>query len=276
MLSSARLAFLFGLFLFATPCFAQAQEEIGFVDEVVGTWLVAGDTVRLARAVHLGDEFVLESATPRPQVLSVVLYDGQRLEHVCHSLSCDNPFSPGDHYRPQSLSDDLSRVFAAVAGVFRSAGASREVELIGRGVRGPREAVVELSNERLDLTPFLGNLPKGSYALVITRLVRPVAHNELELDWDPDAPRESGSVEASSFGTGLHEIAIEPTSTEVRTPPTSYWVLLADSGSYSLLADDFEKARGLVEAWELPPNSSPVREFLRAYLKFLSDRTELP
>ena len=137
---------------------------------------------------------------------------------------------------------------------------------ITRGLRPPRELVLELSDGQIDLGPLFRDVDEGVYDLVLdpisisaeTTASSPIT---LSVSWVPNQPSR---VAAPSLRPGLFEASVQSLQLE------EVWVLVAPPTDYRRDASDLEDAAQLTQGWQLSP--ADLHGFLRTYLASLASK----
>ncbi|UCG75243.1 MAG: hypothetical protein JSV95_10975 [Gemmatimonadota bacterium] len=261
--------------------------ELGYVSHVAGTWLIAGDTVRLYRRISEEDSLsvvfgsaVAPAAATSLDVtpsLAVVAMTGQRIRFLCDAAeACSRPLVPADSLeRSSGLLAFAGRIVQAVGSLIE-----REkpdvVSTISRGGPQIQEAVVATEDGTLSLQPVLAGLASGTYRIVAYRLVeidRPESDPRLsaEIAWDP-ARASSSSIQAPRVDPGLYQIDVSTVS-GLFSPVSTAWALVVEAVEAEPLQQRLAEAVAITEGWSGEPPDSEVRAFLRVYLRHLADST---
>jgi hypothetical protein len=137
---------------------------------------------------------------------------------------------------------------------------------ITRGVRPPRELVLEFADGEVDLGPLFEDVGDGVYELVlepVSTSAVPTASSvfTVPVSWGPGHPSR---VAVPGLEPGLFEVGVE------KLQMNEVWVLIAPSSDYRRDASDLEDATRLARAWQLSP--SDLHGFLRTYLASLASR----
>lgn len=250
---------------------ASGSEALGYVSHVEGTWLLAGDTVRLYRRLHVGDSLRVAPGSQTTPSLAAVLTTGQRVRFLCDLPdACAGPLVPADSVRRRSA------ILAFAGRVVRAVGFLMErdrpvvVSTISRGGPPVREAVIVLSDGTLDPRHALADASPGTYRLTFVSLTedsddrQPVLTDEV--DWDPAglAPLSAGEL-----APGLYRLDVARAG-GLFPSPASAWVLVAESDTAGRLDRLFREALAITSEWPTEAESE-ARAFLRTYLRHLSE-----
>jgi hypothetical protein len=243
-----------------TAAAAGGQDDVGFVLEMRGQWLVEGTP---PRAIAEGDRLPAE-AKVRPKepdakakkkggaapALTVSLYTGKAAVYT------------GPATLPPRPSASLAnRVWEVVTGK----GMGGYAHLLSRALGD--DAVARLDGETLDLTPVLKGPATDDYRLRFDRLVPGGGGAPVEVK----VARGATSCRADGLLPGLYEVTV--LASEGREAGRT-WVLFTPPSGYDRAARTYAEAVALSEKWD--PNVSPraVTRFRRACLWSLAEHPE--
>jgi hypothetical protein len=250
---------------------SQAEDYLGYVSHVEGSWVIAGDRVFPYRAIHRGDSLGVDLSGIGTPALAIVLVSGERIRFLCDvPIACARPLIPEDSVRADGLLDDVSRVARAVLALVQD-GKGQAVHTISRGGQWREDGVASISPQGLDFSQVLGSRPPGRYRIA-ARAVRddgtidPAVVFGTTVERTGDGWAHAAVPKATS---GLYRLEL----TEIGGPPAPIatpWVLVVGTPRFPDVAQAFAAAVSIAERWP-DASETEVRGFLRAYLLHLAE-----
>jgi hypothetical protein len=251
-------------------------ENVGLVLKVKGEWFLNGKAVvagealpaggKIFHAPKKGDESSLDQVT-------VVLFDG-KLE----SRSWEKAETWNDPIQLPAATKDVpspwKRIVAAVMGVFPGH-PEKYTQMSVRGSAADlRDAVVELKDGQVNLTPAFKHMTKGTYLLSFQpRDVTKESRGQSALkpalfDWDPNEPLP---LRVNGLRPGLYYLSLlSAQSEDPQIRGAKAWVLVSDDARFEQTATAFQQGVALTEQWGQEAPADAARSFLRAYLDSLA------
>jgi hypothetical protein len=146
------------------------------------------------------------------------------------------------------------------------------VSFISRG-GGLQEAVVTPKDDKIDLSPAFANMPNGKYLLRF----RPVSRkpetrddslNMVPFNWDRRNPI---SLSVKGLTPGTYEMQLlNLEDKELLEPGTEAWILVTNAADYEKSHCAYLQAVAMTSQWDKDTKPATIRDFLRAYLDYLS------
>jgi hypothetical protein len=239
-----------------------AAKNIGFVLDVSGQCFLNGAARPLEAGQRLPAGAVLRFPThyASSDYVNIALRDGTKFAVHCDEPSkCDSPIrlpaaSEGNHIMQTILDSLLPQ-------------GRQYVVPITRGLRPPRELVLEFAAGEVDVSPLFADEREGVYDLVLDPISTPAAPAAsssitLSVAWGPG---HSPKVAAPGLRAGLFEASVPQLQMD------QVWVLIAPSADYRRDADDLDDAARLARGWQLGP--ADLHGFLRTYLASLASQS---
>jgi hypothetical protein len=259
--------FRYGLLLLLTMTASPAwgadavPRNVGFVLDLSGQCFENGST----RPLEVGQRLLTGATLQFPaqykstDYVEIALRDGTKLSVHCSELRrCDSPIRIPGTTESNSI---MRTVLDSLLPQDR-----QYVVPITRGLRPPRELVLELADGEVDLGPLFRDVGEGIYELVLD----PVSFSAeatasspitLSVSWGPDHPSR---LAVPALVPGLFEASVEKLQMD------EVWVLIAPSADYGRDASDLKDAAQLARGWKLSP--AELHGFLRTYLAGLASK----
>ncbi|MGA9998433.1 MAG: hypothetical protein WBP93_23670 [Pyrinomonadaceae bacterium] len=257
----------------------QAQQTFGYVLDLRGDWTLNGGA-KLSKGSSLSVGGVITAANPSDSSSYIVV--ANRSGNIFEKRNCSNAGEcnkaiqlPRAIENQQSLTTRL--IGAAMALVSNEPG--KYASFVSRGAE-LQEAVIKLSDQKLDLSPVFKNMQGDKYLVRFEKIgkdKKSVAQplKPVPFIWDSKKPEP---LVAGEIGPGLYRVSIldvsllEPDGTNESTGNEA-WVLITAPTDYAKAAPSFDDAVKMTRQWG--PNVKPnaVRSFLRASLEFITTQS---
>jgi len=257
---------------------ASAQQKIGYVLAMEGTWTLSGDTPEVILGQSLPAMGLLVNPTPRDGD-NIVVADlrGEVIKTVrCKNGACRECRQLGGCYDPiqqlpavadktTTFGTTLSAVLELFAGkpdrysVHRVRGA----EPIGRAA-----GVAQLEGSTVEISYFMEGLDKGSYEVQAASLVgaggneRNWRSSATTVNWNPG---NSVPLVLKGIQPGLYLLSFGNKGTSGFA-----WVLLCDSRAYPSAVASFDGFSKQMEIWGDSVSENMKKSYQRAYLDYLA------
>lgn len=274
-LSKAR--FLAVVLALSCSC-ALAQQKVGYVLEMEGTWTLRASSQPLSIGQALPGAGLLVNPNPLDHdLITVANLRGEVIKTIrCRSGVCGECRESGGCYDPiQPLPDTrggtsaFSATLDAVLELFAGKPDRFSIHRVrGIGLSITRDGVARLDGTTVDVRYFLEGQEKASYELWFVASSEEAQSKKewksspIALNWNPG---EAAAVVVNGIQPGLYEMHVQK-SEEV----SSAWVLLCDSTTYPLMTTSFEEFLRQTSAWGNSVTSDTKRSYQRAYLEYLS------
>ena len=238
-----------------------APRNVGFVLDLSGQCFENGSTRQLEVGQRLltGATLKFPAQYKSTDYVEIALRDGTKLSVHCSELRrCDSPIRIPGTTEGNSI---MRTVLDSLLPQDR-----QYVVPITRGLRPPRELVLNLADGEVDLGSLFEGVSEGVYELVLD----PVATSAdstasspitLSVSWGPD---HQSRAAVPGLVPGLFEASVEKLQMD------EVWVLIASSADYRRDASDLQDAVRLANGWQLSP--SDLHAFLRTYLASLASK----
>jgi hypothetical protein len=238
-----------------------APRNVGFVLDLSGQCFQSGST----RPIEVGQRLLTGATLHFPaqykstDYVEIALRDGTKLSVRCSELRrCDSPIRiPGATEGNSVMQTILDSLLPQDR---------QYVVPITRGLRPPRELVLEFADGEVDLGPLFEGVGEGVYELVLDPISTSAARTAaspitVSVSWGPDHPSR---VAVPRLGPGLFEASVQKLQMD------EVWVLVAPPADYRRDATDLEDAARLARGWQL--SASNLHGFLRTYLASLASK----
>jgi hypothetical protein len=238
-----------------------APRNIGFVLDVSGQCFQNASTypLQVGQRLPAGATLHFPAQYKSTDYVEIALRDGTKLSvHCSEPRRCESPIHiPGATEGNSVMQTILDSLLPQDR---------QYVVPITRGLRPPRELVLEFVDGEVDLGPLFEDVDEGVYELVLdpisisaeTTASTPIT---LSVSWIPDHPSQ---VAAASLRPGLFEASVQSLQLD------EVWVLVAPATDYRRDASDLEDAAQLAGGWQLSPAN--LHGFLRTYLASLASK----
>ena len=266
------------LFLCCLSTIALAQESVGYVLELQGTWATTDGPGKLGRGDSIpGGVLIRNSSTTPSDGDRIVVADlkGDIIKRIrCKSGICTECRDSGVCYDPiQPLPDAgpqtsiLAAAFHGLMTLFASQPDRYSVHRV-RGISIP-DGIAQISNDYLDISSIFKTAPKGSYFFTLRQIPREGSSNiggsdRQALEWDPI---HSEQISIKGVHIGLYEGALEWSG-----GATSFWVLITTPQRYPDCETAFRQLASKVEAWGPDVSGDSRLAYERAYLAYLASQ----
>jgi len=274
-LSNAR--FLTVVLALSCSC-ALAQQKVGYVLEMEGTWTLRANSQPLSMGQALPRAGLLVNSNPLDNDYIVVAnLRGEVIKTIrCRSGVCGECRESGGCYDPiQPLPDAgggtsaFSATLDAVLELFTGKPDRFSIHRVrGIGFSITRDGIARLDGTTVDVRYFLDGQEKASYELWFAaspgeaQSKKEWKSSPIALNWKPG---EAAAVVVNGIQPGLYEMRVRH-SGEV----SSAWVLLCAPAMCSLMTTSFEEFLHRTNAWGDSVTSDTKRCYQRAYLEYLS------
>jgi len=235
--------------------------NIGFVLDLSGQCFQTGSARPLEVGQRLPAGAILHFPTDHKSTdyVEIALRDGTKLSvHCSERRRCDSPISiPGATEGNSVMQTILDSLLPQDR---------QYVVPITRGLRPPRELILEFVDGEVDLGPLFEDVGEGVYELVLDPIsisaeMTASTPITLSISWGPGHPSQ---VAAPSLRPGLFEASVQSLQLD------EVWVLVAPAIDYRRDASDLEDAAQLAQGWQLSP--ADLHGFLRTYLASLASK----
>lgn len=269
------LCVLLAAFCLSSSVKAQ-QRAIGHVLDVEGDWYLDG---RSGQSLSKGDGLpasgVIRIRSPSRYALIVIKYsdNSQTIVKRCRNPGeCEQPILlPRAVQREASYLEILGD---ALFGWFRrnpANGASNA----GRSADGAlREAVLQIKDGQVDLTPVFTEMNNGAYDVRLKRrmpdgkMADVGSGNPINVQWHSGI---ATATPAANLQSGLYEVVLlEKRGAEYKPTLTTAWFLAGNLEQYARTIAPFYEAMRLTTTWKDNVSEGTVRDFLRAFLIHLA------
>ena len=258
---------------------ASAQQKIGYVLAMEGTWTLSGDTHALTLGQSLPATGLLVNASPRNGD-DIVVADlrGEVIKTVrCKDGVCRECRQLGGCYDPiqqfpavPDKTTAFGTTLSAVLELFAGKPDRYSVHRVRGGQPIGRAAgVVQLKGSAVEIGYFMEGLEKGSYEVQLASLVG-VSGNERKwrssvttVNWNPG---NSLPLVLKGIQPGLYLLSFENRGTSGFA-----WVLLCDSGGYPSALASFDGFSKQMEMWGNSITENTKKSYQRAYLDYLAN-----
>ena len=281
-----RLLRLVAATVLAGFCSASAQQKIGYVLAMEGTWTLSGDTHALTlgqslpamgllvnSAPHNGDNIVV--ADLRGEVIRTVRCKNGTCRECRQLGGCYDPIQqlPAVADKTTAFGTTLSAVLELFAGKPDRYSVHRV-----RGGESTRRAagVAQVEGSTVEISSFMEGLEKGSYEVQVASLVR-VGGNERKwrssattVNWSPG---NSVPLVLNGIQPGLYVVSFENNKDTF----SFAWLLLCDPGAFPSAVASFDGFSKQMDVWGDSVTENTKKSYQRAYLDYLSsNRPSLP
>ncbi len=274
------------LALFVLPgVYAAEPQQIGFVLEMKGDWLVNGAPIKgpgqgLPPAAVIALKSQKNIRTGEELRITIILLNNQSIPLTCHSEeSCKN----ARFTLPASLNREspaLDRLWAAskrliwqdperyVPGLARS-GDSKSEKL--------RDRVLLLDNDRLSIGDWFKAVEPANYSLVLVDFNREGATRSpavIPVTWTGD---HDATVTVPNLKPGLYGARLMPAGRSAvgqKAIGDDAWVLLSGPGTYDKHSTDYESCAASTSKWEASPVG--IKTFDRVCMDIIAAPAKVP
>jgi hypothetical protein len=257
---------------------ASAQQKIGYVLAMGGSWALSGDTHALTLGQSLPAMGLLVNSTPRDGDNIVVAdLSGEVIKTVrCKNGACRECRQLGDCYDPiQRLPVEADKTttfgttLSAVLDLFAGKPDRYSVHRVRGGESIGRAAgVAQLEGSTVDISRFMEGLHEGSYEVEVASLSRV---EEKERKWRSGSttvnwnPGNSVPLVLKGIQPGLYVLSFEDKVTSGFA-----WVLLCDPEAYPSTVASFDSFSKQMEVWGDSVTENSKKSYQRAYLDYLA------
>ena len=279
-LTGCRVALI--VFLLAT--YAQAQQRVGYVLEIKGTWTLQGGSKLLFQGEGVPAGGVIRNQSPSDYD-RIIIFDlnGNPLKHIkCRSGSCNECRKSGACYDPvQPLpAVEAKPGFAAVfVDVVMKLIVGEPDRYSVHRVRGGKlaDGVAQLTGGQLDLSSIFGEQEKDQYYLRFKSVKSEAGsagsreQEPIIFEWDPAKP---SPVSVGKLQPGLYELVLlEGDPNGYTATGISAWTLVSSPDDYEKVSSFFRQASALAQKWQDQVSLEVANGYLRAYLDSLAGQS---
>jgi hypothetical protein len=259
-------------------CVALAQQKVGYVLEMEGTWTAAGTPESLTMGQSVVGGIVVTNPNPADgdHIVIANLHGDITKTIRCVSGVCRECRESGACYDPiqplPSISEStstISTVFTAVLELFAGKPDRYSIHRVrGSGFVIPRNGVVRFDHSVVDVSDFLEGQEKGLYEFQFVLLSgqgssRHEAKSSLNsFDWSPGG---KAAFVIEGVDPGLYEMRINRGG-----ETSSAWVLLCNAASYPASAASFRAFARQTDSWGASVTQATKQAYQRAYLEYLA------
>ena len=257
---------------------ALAQQKVGYVLQIEGTWTLRGASQPLALGQSLPEMGLLRNPSPRDRD-NIVIADlrGEVIKNIrCKSGVCKECHESGGCYDPvqplpaagvkaTAFGTTLSAVLELFAGRpdRYSMHRARGSEALGKD-----SGVARLEGSTVDVSYFMHGLEKGSYEVQLISLAVVSGSGQewrsavTTVNWNPG---ESVPLVLKGIQPGLYLLSFEH-----KSALGFAWVLLCDSAAYPSVVASFEGFAKQMDEWGDSVPQDARKSYQRAYLDYLA------
>jgi hypothetical protein len=254
---------------------SHAQENIGYVFDVSGKWIIEGNAAQpVSKTDPLPPGAVIRLA-PDSAIGAHYIYIHSRFGKPLAGRECESAQNCEPIILPKSLKPESSlfaRIFASIMDVWNRDTKKHEPAISRSIGRQMQEGVVQLTANGLDLRQVFAHKPRGLYLLRFeSKTVQSAPELEpVKLKWNPGKPT---SLNVSGLSTGIYQIELlDLVTREPVGPGDNTWVLILKPGEYYNRASaDFKVIAAQVSSWGTR-HKKANRSFLRAGLSYLASQ----
>jgi hypothetical protein len=257
---------------------ASAQQKIGYVLTMEGTWTLSGDTHTLTLGQSLPAMGLLANSTPHDGD-NIVAADlsGEVIKTVrCKNGVCRECRQLGGCYDPiQRLPGVADKTTAfgttlsAVLDLFTGKPDRYSVHRVrGAAPMDGAAGVAQVDGYTVDISRFMEGLGKGSYEVQVASLggadgkERKWRSSSTTVNWNPG---NSVPLVLKGIQPGLYVLSLEDKGTSGLA-----WVLLCDPGAYPSAVASFDRFSKQMEMWGDSVTENTKKSYQRAYLDYLA------
>ena len=257
---------------------ASAQQKIGYVLAMEGTWTLSGDTPEVILGQSLPAMGLLVNPTPRDGD-NIVVADlrGEVIKTVrCKNGACRECRQLGGCYDPiQQLpavadkTTTFGTTLSAVLELFAGKPDRYSVHRVrGAEPTGRAAGVAQLEGSTVEISYFMEGLDKGSYEVQAASLVgaggneRNWRSSATTVNWNPG---NSVPLVLKGIQPGLYLLSFGNKGTSGFA-----WVLLCDSRAYPSAVASFDGFSKQMEIWGDSVSENMKKSYQRAYLDYLA------
>lgn len=254
------------LALISFPLITYAGVNIGVVLDVTGDWVLFEEGKAVGN-IQKG-QAVTEGSTARPRsdeggIVILLNNDSVIKCEVGNLRECRQPLTL--HGKPSRL----GRFWASVSHfLFKPEFVGALTRAVGQD--GPREAVLSLDGEQVDVGPSFKTMPPGRYSLRFVPL-KPGAtrkgHASVVFNWEPNAPSK---ISVPGLTQGLYRMLLLDEKKDNEPSSLEAWVLVSGVKQFQITSPKFREAQTWSEGWSTGAAQDAGRTFLRAYLSYLT------
>jgi hypothetical protein len=266
--------------IFALAALAGAQQKVGYVLDVEGTWILADPTRPLTAGEKLPESgLVRNDSRPPLDGDRIVIADltGKIIKTIrCASGVCNECLNSGacyDRIRPLPKARAQTGLHLANFEEAMSLFLGNPDRYSAHRVRGINipDGIAQLNDGQIDITPFFKGQEKAAYSIRFQSLLRDGLSGETwksdraAFDWDPGRPSK---VSVSGIRPGLFKMDLEHDGEAINV-----WVLLCTATYYQEAFSRFDALTMQAEKWGDEVSADRKRAYLRAYLEYLASQS---
>jgi hypothetical protein len=257
---------------------ASAQQKIGYVLGMRGTWTLSGDSHGLTLGQSLPAMGLLVNSTPQNGDNIVVAdLSGEVIKIVrCNNGMCRECRQLGGCYDPiqqlPGVPDKASAFGTALSAVLDLFTGKPDRYSVHR-VRGtvPMDGaagIAQLEGYTVDISRFMEGLDKGAYEVQVASLdgvggkERKWRSSPTTVNWNPG---DHIPLVLKGIQPGLYVLSFENKGTSGFA-----WVLFCDPGAYPSAVASFDRFSKQVEMWGDSVTENTKKSYQRAYLDYLA------
>src|SRR4029453_11455152 len=263
------------LFAGLRPAFLFAQQTVGYVLEIQGTWTIAGATVKKGWGLPAGG--TLSNARPREgdRIVVTNTTGGLLFLAECTKDQCSPCRKPGDCTGRIGPLPGLPTVTPAaetstqmIVRVISDMFKNKPEKYAFVRVRGDSltDSVLRLTSNGCDLAPALSDIERGTYGIRFASIqieARPApafSSETLTLNWDP---AKNAPLSVPGLRPGLYEIFLTPRESPAPASGVlNAWVLVADN-DFEKMTRDFKSAESMTSSLEDSVSPETTQGYLR-------------
>ena len=273
------LAFCLALTMALTQS-ARAQQKVGYVLNIEGTWILTDSSRALTAGEKLPAGGLLRNGSHSPSDQDrIVIADltGDIIRSIrCKSGVCNECSESGacyDRIRPLPMARPQTSMqlssFAKIMDLFFGSPDRYSTHRV-RGRNIP-DGVVQLNDGRLDISPIFKGQEKAQYYIRFQSLPRnglsggTWKSDRVAFNWDAGTPTQ---VAVNGIRPGLFKMELEHDGEAINV-----WVLLSSAADYQKVSSSFEALTMKAEKWGDEVSADTKRGYLRAYLEYLASES---
>jgi hypothetical protein len=258
-----------------------AQEQVGYVLDLQGTWTITGNSARLTRGNSVPGGALIRNGSTKPSDSDrIVVADlkGDIIKRIrCKSGVCNecresgvcyDPIQPLPKTSPQT--GVLTAGFRGLMSLFSSKPDRYSVHRV-RGISFP-DGIAQVSNDLFDLSSIFKTQQKGLYFLTLSQIPSEGSSNiwksdRVSFNWDSLRPEQ---ISIRGIHPGLYEATLEWGG-----GATSFWILITNPQQYTDHETDFRLLTSQTETWGNDVSGDAKLAYRRAYLAYQATRLEV-
>ena len=268
------------------PASLFAQQTVGYVLEIHGTWTIEGAAVKKGWGLPAGSTLSNSRPSDGDRIVVTNTNGGLLFLAECRKNQCSPCRKAGDctgRIGPlpgiPTVTPEAETATQMIVRVISDMFKSKPEKYVFTRVRGDSltDSVLRLTANGCDLAPALSDIERGTYGIRFASIPiegRPgpaFSSETLALNWDP---AKSGPLSVPGLHPGLYEILLTPRESPAPASAVlNAWVLVADA-DFEKIARDFKSAESMTSSWEESVSPETTQGYLRAHLEYLAGQLQ--